>query len=341
LKTYNISHPITQVRRLISQKRVDEANGIINQISELTLEFIYKCGKKVTAMFPTAIDELIIKEIPQFPFCIPLLVERWPLIENHDKLMYCPHELLPRHPLDIEEIYYDSEGVEGADISREYFSAIGVVINDILKPGIVNHIDSRDHLLVDQSHAICVFRPYFDGNYSTGVSEEILHRTVRYKFKIDKYPKKCIIYCPPDDLAKVRLMELMSRIEEETMHRFTDEDRKKMVSSAKRHSETWFRLRKLKPEAWNGDEIKELFTRASLKVMPKGKIKDSALGKDTGLQYLDFDYSFWNEFTEQMNSHPLEIQEVLLKDVDVWVEEEMSPQDLANLCLEEIEVKKG
>lgn len=196
---------------------------------------------------------------------------------------------------------------------------------------------------MDQSEAICVYRPYFDGNYSTGVSEEIFHRTKRYNFGIDTIPKKCIIYCPPDDLAKVRLMELMLGIETETQVEFTEEDRKKIVDYAKSDSKTWFRLRDLKPKLWNGDEIKEIFTNARVKVRPKRKIEKGALGKDKGLQTLDSYYEFWNEFIDQLNSHPLalEREEILLEDIDIWIEKEMSPQKFAELCVNEIEDKKG
>ncbi|MBU1318807.1 MAG: hypothetical protein KKH67_06365, partial [candidate division Zixibacteria bacterium] len=295
-----VSHPITQVRRLMKSKRSDEANAIKSQIAELIKELINGKEDIVTAVFPTSVDELIIQKEEGSAICAPVLDERWPLMFECDKLMYVKPELLPQNPLDIEGTYYGADGSLKLDALDKDLYAVSTLINDVLRPTIANHIDSRDHYLVDQCDAICVFRPYFDGNYSTGVSEEIEHRTTRFRCGIDNIPKPCIVYCPPDDLAKVRLLYLLELVEEETSTKFSTADVTKMIETARNDSQTWFRLRNLQPEDWEGEQVKKLFQNAGLKVQLAGKIEKGALGKTPGLQHMTQDYEFWNEILSRV-----------------------------------------
>lgn len=57
-----------------------------------------------------------------------------------------------------------------------------------------NQIASRDYTLVDSSHFLTVYRPYFHGEESKGVIAEIKHA--------NEYGKKVIVFYPPDDYQK-------------------------------------------------------------------------------------------------------------------------------------------
>lgn len=336
-----ISHPITQVRRLAKQDRKEEADEIERLISELIIELTEGYKEKVTAIFPTSIDELIIKKADSEPGCLPILGKRWPFMFDVDSMMYSKPQQTIENPLDLEHIYFDEKGKMKDNLPEVAFYSIRALINDVLKAGIDAQINSRDHFLVDQCDAICVFRPYFDGNSSHGVAEEIYYRTRRYKCKADKQPKLCVIYCPPDDLAKVRLMEIMNSIDSEAKVKFSNEQRKKMIETAKSDSQTWYRLRDLKPKPWTGVEIKELFAKAEIKVEPPGKMDTGAFRVAEGLQHRKLVDDYWDSMTEELNSHPLNREDIIIEGVDLWIEKEMSPQSVAKIIVEKLTEKKG
>lgn len=331
-----VSHPITSVRELFTQGKTEDAQSIEHEINSLSMEL--RSNNSIAPIFPTTIDELIIAENadPDNPQFLPLLNRRWEPLEQPDDLLYCTPDNHAENPLDVENLFIDEKGRIRSNIEESHFESIKCLIGDILVPAIIKQISSRDRTLVDQCSAICVYRPYFNGHYSTGVGEEISHRKERYDFKIDARVKPCIIYCPPEDLALVRLGLILYRIGVIIKIKYSQEQKEELIGFLRSQPESWERLHQLLPDPpWTGEEIRLLIEKSGLKVANPIQLEKGAVSKENSTNVLVEDLRFWNNLIDEFNSHPLATY-LFLDDTDIWIEKNLTPRSFAEIFIEEI-----
>lgn len=352
-----LSHPISEVRRLLDKNELKKAKAIQNEIDELAKSLIRE--KRIALILPTTIDEKIIalehddgaddekpkdkkkkekKESEKLFW--PLLNERWPLPGRENELLYCPPEKKPANPLDVEGVFFDERGHLKVGKKNKYLFSAGIFITVDLLEMIGDQINSRDRQLVDQSSAICVYRPYFNGNHSTGVSEEINHRTTRFRMGIDESPKPCVIFCPPEDLALVRVKQLLKKIEEGVDKKFTEEEKISLTDRLQRDSEVWNKLCNLDFKSWTGQEVQKLCKDAGIIVTLPLKAEGGTLKAHGATRYSREVQDAWDDFASELNTHPL--AEILVEKFDQWIDDEdLTPRQFADIVWEKIKGLPG
>ena len=127
---------------------------------------------------PTAIDELRFADPARFPGRSPLLAARWPLPEPQSDLLWDP----PVAGCEHTEML--SGGLEVTD-------PIATAVSRSLANQIFHDISFRDHLLVESTPNLCIYRPFFSAydsetgpgvDWSHGVSRELKHWTDSFEF---------------------------------------------------------------------------------------------------------------------------------------------------------------
>ncbi|HEV2754795.1 MAG TPA: hypothetical protein VG318_03330 [Actinomycetota bacterium] len=180
-----ISHPISSVRTNDDFK--SEIGAFTKGVSSV-----------IAPVSPTTIDELRIAKNEEGRV-LPRLSERWPFPAETEVLFVQPAnaEMDPLNPSDAD-----------FDETDRFLEGLIHSLLDAIR----SQINARDRWLVDQANYLLVWRPFFKGHMSGGVTEEILHRNSLVDHGIiEPGQKKCIVYGPPEDLAMWRVNELVER----------------------------------------------------------------------------------------------------------------------------------
>jgi hypothetical protein len=197
-----LSHPISGVRSLKKEGESNKAKKIMSEIQELTTSL--KNSNLILPFCPTTIDELIIAT-DKFGKYVPVFKERWPF-GKVDEVLFVEPANPTLNPLDPNNSWKDI-----IRRSKEKTEAISAFLSH-LYDWISAETNARDRKLVEQSGALVVYRPYFNGAKSEGVLHEITHRTSLVKFGVcAAAEKKCFVFSPYSDLGKWRITELISK----------------------------------------------------------------------------------------------------------------------------------
>ena len=160
IKVY-LSYPISKTRYI--PEDIAEINNFRKEIHE------FGASQGIAVFDPVAIDELALESATKdSKDKVSVSLEkkhRWPID--------LPNSLVkePKWPISIPK-------QEIEEVSKD----------------IRNQIASRDYTLVDSSHFLTVYRPYFHGEESKGVTAEIKHA--------NEYGKKVIVFYPSHDYQK-------------------------------------------------------------------------------------------------------------------------------------------
>jgi len=164
LQIFYLSHPISEIRRIAR-------NRLANFIGELNLLIRYLLqNENVVIFYPTSIDEKIIeqKTISHKNYFIPQLGQRWDL-PYADKQLLCveiKEELNTIPPLNPQ--HYNLKKNDYEKISR-CLELLDKFIHQ-------RQILSRDYSLVEQCrNGVIAIRPYFNGERSDGMINELEH----------------------------------------------------------------------------------------------------------------------------------------------------------------------
>jgi len=191
-----VSHPIAEPRRLMLS---DDAT--LGRELQAEVESLARCLRvflRWIPICPTRVDELRIADRASAAAqgaSWPLLTERW-IHPSADESLWVPTENHEERALDPLK----KERKLGTEVSP-----LIAVLLSVLREQITAQINSRDRQLVEQSHALVVWRPYFNGSLSTGARTEMRHRNLLVDWGVDNPgDKRCYIYSPRSDLAKWR-----------------------------------------------------------------------------------------------------------------------------------------
>jgi hypothetical protein len=327
VKQVYVSHPITEVRRLHRSGRTAEADSIAGEINDLTSTLAV--AKEVTPIFPTSIDELRIgiahPDEPSETY-EARLEPRWPLVARDGDLLLPPSSV--GNPLDIDGYF--------AKCGREDLRAAHVILKHVLADAMLAQIDSRDHKLVDQVAALLIYRPYFNGNASRGVREEIIHRTERFKIRADPEPKPCIVYCPVGDLVMLRINGLRKSLRSDGA--IGDGDANRLVAGLMTTVAVREKLGTRSGAPWSAVELEAVVTGLGINVEFGGSADGGALGADRAVVVNEQMRDMWGKWAAELSVHPLESH--LLPD-DLWWDEEMTPSRFATRAIEVLTAKGG
>lgn len=202
--TIYLSHPISEVRRL-EKSNITNNHAIAKRIKEEVNYLSDFLSKRFVTFLPTTIDEYRISfdKVENKRFFHTCLTQRW----DEDKY------IVPA------EVLYDSSGFEG--INEELWLDVCDHIEDkelnellnILSDLISHQVTTRDHILVEQSQYIVIFRPLFNGNASRGVYREFEYFHELYMPSDSK--DKCIVFSPMSDFKKLLVRAFNKIIESE------------------------------------------------------------------------------------------------------------------------------
>lgn len=204
LRVY-LSHPISEVRRLERNNKLSEARKIEKEISEIS----DLLTEKSTVFLPTTIDEYRIhnekikvrqgKEYTEKIKYLPILTKRWDsekYINPSDKL-YINSEFN-----DLNSLWLKKDSRKRIKASSDVLEGLSDLISD--------QVTTRDYTLVEQSEAIIIYRPIFNGNASGGVQEEYNYFT-KLKEELNT-GSTCYIFCPQVDIDKYTIKEFEARL---------------------------------------------------------------------------------------------------------------------------------
>jgi hypothetical protein len=190
--TAYLSHPISEVRRLEWDGKMDAANKIKDEIKSVSEEL-----KEHFAVFlPTTIDEFRIEQEKKSKNEIfyTVLGERW-----DSKLYTEPRNMLYSYSefQDINELWTEEKN----DFPSQDFNLLLKTLNDSISA----QVTTRDYTLVEQSQYLVVYRPLFNGNQSGGVDKESgyhrdLIRTTELLGSEKAKSPKYFVYCPIEDI---------------------------------------------------------------------------------------------------------------------------------------------
>lgn len=153
-----LSYPISKTR--YEPKDIDEINNFRKKIHE------FGESEGIVIFDPVAIDELALESAMK---------------DSQDKEVITL-EKKHRWPIDLPNLLVKEPKWPILIPKQE--------IKEVSKD-IRNQIASRDYTLVDSSHFLTVYRPYFHGEESKGVTAEIKHA--------NEYGKKVLVYYPSED----------------------------------------------------------------------------------------------------------------------------------------------
>ena len=201
-----LSHPISEVRRLEKAKKYPTAKKIRDEITSISEEL----SEEFTVFLPTTIDEFRIYgekvkspsgEVLEEKYQLhPLLTKRWDseFYNKPESLLYLKSGFADNNNLWQKEL-------EEKSAHHEVLKNLADLISD--------QVTTRDYTLVEQSDAIVIYRPIFNGNASGGVKEE---HNYFMKLKEDlKTKSHCFIYCPAVDINLYMVREFEARLQNE------------------------------------------------------------------------------------------------------------------------------
>ncbi len=222
--TCYVSHPITYVRKLQAKGQKEKAEEIVNEIHN----FEEEVSKEFTAFLPTTIDELRIKKnklVNNVDCLITDREKRW----DEDKYDN-PSNMMFRKPdkKDIDDPLWNENNIKNESLGN-VLEIIAKVIN--------TQIDVRDHIMVEQSDVLMVYRPCYDGEVSRGVLEEL-----NYFGVLENKRKKCLMYLPIEDENNLKIKQFIANLEKQVKESpwnkkhtesiaLNDEQRKKLLDA--------------------------------------------------------------------------------------------------------------
>ncbi len=177
-RTVYVSHPISAYRRDVNQKLLSGAND-----GDLWADGVRECNEipalvgedgQLVGIMPTAIDELrfypLRRDAKSLVDRSPYLGPRWPLMQNGVGLIATGSG---QALFDDDVEHRTAILAEDSPIATEVFTG---ELTRFLEGFIFNEIPYRDHLIVANSDALLVHRPFADrARLSSGVEHEVRH----------------------------------------------------------------------------------------------------------------------------------------------------------------------
>lgn len=174
-----LSHRISEVRRINKKtsalpRDLGDWSAVVDEVNDLHSAF---ADRQQLLINPTAIDELRFGDSKGKPKQRPLLARRWKIIEPFDYLLWEP----------------PTQGYEHTQLLKgelELPDATATAVARSLSNRIYFDISFRDHVIVEHTSRLCVYRPFFSGSnsdqenstnvavgvdWSGGVRPEVMH----------------------------------------------------------------------------------------------------------------------------------------------------------------------
>jgi hypothetical protein len=192
-----IAHPIKDVRQTEIEGEIEDLANSVRR------------ADFAVPVCPTSIDELVVERamVDEREVFRPRLGPRW-RFGRPEELLFVPPEDADLNPLDPDGVFSDGEDPLLAGLLYSLLQAIG------------DQVNARDRALVEQSSGIMAWRPFFNGDMSSGVAQEIMHRNSLISHGIlREREKKCFIYGPPSDLGRWRIGQLVETLKREAVGR--------------------------------------------------------------------------------------------------------------------------
>ena len=203
-----LSHRISEVRRMnknTSDLPTDRGawSRIVDEVNELHALF---ASSRQLLINPTAIDELRFGDMSDDEQRRPLLAARWKIVKPVEDLLWeCP-----------------TEGYEYTEFLRGGLDLPDPTATSVarsLSNRIYFDISFRDHVIVEHTPGLCVYRPFFKGtmqgydsesveslegvNWSGGVKPEITHWYRKTLFQRDDRRRVAFIHTKPEIDARI------------------------------------------------------------------------------------------------------------------------------------------
>ena len=207
-----LSHRISEVRRINKTKselpnNLGDWSAVVGEVNELHSAF---ADRQQLLINPTAIDELRFGDSKGRPKQRPLLARRWKIIEPFEGLLWEP----------------PSQGYEHTQVLKgdlELPDATATAVARSLANRIYFDISFRDHVIVEHTPGLCVYRPFFSGSgnrqdsntnvsagvdWSGGVRPEVMHWYRKTLFQTNR--RRLIAFVPTRREIRDRIAWLKS-----------------------------------------------------------------------------------------------------------------------------------
>jgi len=199
--TFYLAHPISNIRSEKSPRPPEFYEELSHFIRDVSSK------DRIIAFVPDTIDELRVGHADKGKRIeyVPELREAWP-IPFSDEWLWEP---LPDEVRDINPLNPLSFQFDAADAELRF--AVSALLH-ALSEKIIQQINSRDHILVEQStQGVIAYRPCWEGFYASGVAEELKYN---HELRTDygEAERTAAILTRKDDLAKWRLRELFTYV---------------------------------------------------------------------------------------------------------------------------------
>jgi hypothetical protein len=203
MKKVYLSHPITEIRNLEVSGKKDKVINFKKDLNTLSSHLT----ENTIAFLPTTIDEYRIKKnlsSNSSEHFQPILLNRW------DKELYTD----PSSLLYINDEFNDANelwrgGIENENEIPQDLDSLLTILHSFI--GL--QVTTRDLSLVEQSDYLVIYRPFFNGKLSTGVSRELKY-FLSLK-ALNKPDMECFVYSPQSDLDAFFVREFRERLNNE------------------------------------------------------------------------------------------------------------------------------
>jgi hypothetical protein len=203
-----LSHPISKIREQLFAKKVVKAREEMEPITSLSRLI----STHAIGFFPTTIDEFRLRVENNGTVKYS---ERWEesIYQNGtDTILFTPNPETKHLPYSEEALkpYYQKKNGKSKRQTELKRSQLQFIVDSFLKE-LNSQVGIRDKILVEQSHALFVYRPYLKGRISTGVQTEIEYIQ---KIRPNDSKKLGIVYFPKDDYDDVKLYQTKEGIKQ-------------------------------------------------------------------------------------------------------------------------------
>ncbi len=238
-----LSHPITEPRRLLQRGGDREYELWTDQISQLIAAVSE--SRKLIPIFPTSIDELRLPSSQVgFHGVLESLLEELNLVFRklnsmdswtdqstnslseafanlrlrHSELteLNAKHGFSPRWPSPIRTRDTLFEGDDELEALEQRLAIRQLELQpalSTLEDQIRRQVNSRDRKLVEQSDLLVLWRPYFNGNFSSGVQTELIHRNDEVRLGLrSPGAVRCFAFLPRKDTGLLRRRYLLETL---------------------------------------------------------------------------------------------------------------------------------
>lgn len=204
-RTVYISHPISAYRREVNAKLSEGATSDLwaDGVSQCNaLPELMQQGSSLVAIMPTAIDELRFRGLENTASRLtersPILGPRWPLMNGGRGLIASPANGGPLKDSDVQHAAVLLP--EDSPIRDQQFTG---ELTRFIEGAIYSEIPYRDHLIVANTDAFFVHRPYADqARLSSGVEHEVRHWRDRNRW--EDAPSRLAIFHAEAELRLLR-----------------------------------------------------------------------------------------------------------------------------------------